>query len=169
MTDVTDSWLVAVDPGLRHLGVAIFFNGILYDVLLVKNPQLGRGAEAWYGYTRAKTDLPSSFREIIEGADHLVVEMQQVYRRGPGDPNDLLQVAGVAGVVVGLANLDARVTGYLPREWKGQVQKDVFAKRILTRLDSAEMFKFNSKKIAKSLVHNCVDAIGLGLKALGRL
>ncbi len=166
---MTDEWLIAVDPGLRCLGVAVFFNGWLNSTYLIKNPEAGRGAKAWHGYTKTKmTGTADLLKDVIAGADVLVVEMQSIYRRGPGDPDDMLQVAGVAGVIAGMANLDARIVAYKPREWKGTAPKDIFAKRILACLSSRETFAI-STELPKSLVHNIYDAIGLGLKALGRL
>lgn len=162
--------LIAVDPGLRHLGVASFTDGLLEEAFLVKNPEKsGRGAKAWHGYNRAAVcGVEDYLRGMVSRANVLVVELQQIYRRGPGDPDDMLQVAGVAGVIVGMADLDAELVGYRPREWKGSTPKAIFTKRILARLHPEELAVVELIKPA-SLRHNTVDAVGLGLKYLGRL
>lgn len=178
MTD----YLFAVDPGVRHCGVALFKEGELSDIGLVRSKLESdhhRGPELWY-LTGEDVALwlfgrADSLREV-----HLVLEVMQVYG-GPQriDPNDLLELNGIQGAVAGHV-LPDRITGYLPRQWKGTVPKNVFTRRILSKLSAKERWKvgiteadtkigYKHSEIPQSLFHNTVDAIGLGLKALGRL
>lgn len=153
--------LVSVDPGLRVCGVAVFTDGVLTRALLVKNPeQRLRGPVAWLAMAEAVS-------VEVKGCDELVVEVPQVYGAGKqkGDPNDLIQVAGV-GAWVGSALNPKQATGYLPREWKGQVPKEVHNARIEKKLTTQELSVFDP--CPPSLRHNVLDAVGLGLYHLRR-
>lgn len=161
--------ILAVDPGIRGCGCALFSGGRLYSVAYVKNG------------TRSKNvvrDAESMARDVWRWAgdvDELVVEWPQIYatriRSGEstGDPNDLLGLAAVDGAVA--AHMwETPVARYLPREWKGQLTKEACHHRIQTRLDEGEMARLTqASEEAGSLAHNAWDAVGIGLHHLGRL
>lgn len=98
----------------------------------------------------------------------LVVELPQVYvqARQKGDPNDLIQLAAVVG---GLCEAFRRVPQrvYLPAEWKGQVPKEIIHARVKARLSNEELGRIICRK--KALMHNVLDAVGIGTEFLGRL
>ncbi len=56
-----------------------------------------------------------------------------------------------------------------PAQWKGAVPKEVHQPRILAALTAAEQGVLDAAKVAPTLKNNVVDAIGLGLWAVGRL
>jgi hypothetical protein len=150
---------VCVDTGLRECGVSIFRDRELIRAGLVRNPETtGRGPKVWLAMAREVNewlrDLPS--------ADELVLEVMQSYdlRHQKGDQNDLLELAGVGGAIVGILSPE-RVTGYRPAEWKGQVPKVVHHKRIQRELTEQEVKRI--EKCPESLKHNVIDAIGIGL------
>ncbi|WP_246137120.1 hypothetical protein [Myxococcus llanfairpwllgwyngyllgogerychwyrndrobwllllantysiliogogogochensis] len=100
----------------------------------------------------------------------LVIEMPRVYSAAhqKGDQNDLIQLAGVVGMLGGyLPNVASRRSVY-PRDWKGTVDADAFIERIKQRLSPVEHLRVELPS-ATSLHHNVWDAIGIGLHALGRL
>lgn len=152
--------LLAVDPGKKHAGVAIFKNGQLSFATLARadNPlAVAMEVERIYRCSRNMSD-PAT-------ADVLVVERQQVY---PGirkaDPNDLLPLAECVGAVNALIYAPIRRLP-LPKDWKGSTPKDIFSARIesgMSRLDLEAV----DPKVPKSLRHNVIDAIGLGRWAL---
>lgn len=158
--------LVAIDPGLRHLGVAEFWDGILQRAFLVKsNVPHVRGPEAWRAFLGAPVpDEPIRLGQYLAASDVVVLELQQVYRTTP-NASDLLQVNGVTGALAGATT--ESVIGYLPREWKGSTPKDIHHKRVLAKLSTREASGI--PVMAKSLLHNCLDAVGLGLFHLGRM
>lgn len=152
-------FLLAVDPGKLVCGAALFEDGVLYHAALLKaesTAQLAWSVVDWGGKT------------ALFEPDYLVVEGQQVYRFGGSDPNDLLPLAFLAGCVAGRMSRSPLVMPK-PREWKGSLKKEVFAARIVDALAPAEKAVLDSVKCAKSLKHNVIDAVGLGLWALGRL
>lgn len=100
----------------------------------------------------------------------LVIEWPQIYTRtkSKGDPNDLLPVAAVAGAIISsVGALTVRMPK--PSDWKGQVPKDVHNARVLKRLTPGERARFDAARLPKSLANNAIDAVGLGLWALGRM
>ena len=150
------STLLAVDPGVRCMGWALFLNGILVEV----------------GLSRAKTleDQISSMT-LPKAPDGLVIEEPQVYQgaKQVGSPDDLIRLAMVAGAVMARAACFKDVETILvkPAGWKGQVPKDIMSTRIMRKLSDKE----RSLVVAimpKGLRHNAIDAVGIGLWALGR-
>lgn len=124
--------------------------------------------------------------------DRVALEYPQIYSvgKGKGDPNDLFPVACVAqSVAVRALGHSGNLAHYLPREWKGTRNKLSNTADVRKRLAEGE---FNRIEIPSStcehcasqfpeetctrardnrepcLVHNIYDAIGIGLKALGR-
>lgn len=157
--------LIAIDPGLRACGVAWFAGDALVKAALVLNTEKEkRGPEAW------RSMAACVGRALLYTADTLVLEIPQVYRLrfSGGDPADLLELAGVDGAVVGVMYERAgKLVGYLPRQWKGQTPKPVHNQRVMAALSTEE--RETVEPCAKHLVHNVVDAIGLGLFHLGRI
>jgi hypothetical protein len=173
--------LVSVDPGLRHLGFAVFTDGTLTHAALIKNPvKQDRGPTAWWGMAdtvvKAWDDLTRRAGQVVRAPHAYVLEVPQVYRFGKskGDPDDLIQLAGVGGAVgAALLKLPApfkhvsTAHGYYPREWKGQTPKEIMLERIEERLTAEE--KASIQPCAPSLRHNIIDSVGIGLCHLGRL
>lgn len=153
--------LLAVDPSLTCTGWARFFCGSLQGCGLIRpdrgDPFASRVSLAGHAFRGVSVDI-------------LVIEWPQVYRatRSKGDPNDLLAVAGVAGGVLSQVTALQRTLTPKPAEWKGQVPKEIHNARVLARLDDAERALVDGAGPA-SLLNNAIDAVGLGLWALGRM
>lgn len=171
MTDV-----VALDPSVRSPGVALFRDGVLTFAGRVKlaalnaalDPDVSAGAR-WRAVS-SEIQWWVAARDVI--APMLVVyERPQIYRasKSKGDPNDLIGLAAVGAGVVMLYP-GARVLTPTPAEWCGQLPKATRgrasasprARRILSRLTSIELPRAPDQ-------HDALDAVGLGLWALGRL
>ena len=148
--------LLAIDPGLRGCGVALFEDDCLVRCAYVKNTQReARGPKAW----RAMGEAVLKWLDLSQ-VDLLVLEVPQVYVRGKGDPADLIELAGVDGAIAAL--VDGRKTeGYLPKEWKGSVPKDVYQARFEKTLTASEKVMIQQSS-APSLRHNVTDAVAIG-------
>ena len=73
-------------------------------------------------------------------------------------------VAASAGLIVGALNVGA-ATFVKPHQWKGTVPKNVHNARVLAALDTGsgrEVFERVRASVPSSLLHNVIDAIGLG-------
>lgn len=138
------SYLLAVDPGTHHLGIAVF-----------------NGAELMLAYLERQRpkllDLPIT---------QIIIELPQVYKTGKSDPNDLIRLAYAAGRATVLAP-HAEVRLVRPRAWKGNTKKHITEQRVLAELMPAELSRIQMPP--RSLANNVFDSIGLGLRTVGRL
>jgi len=146
-----DSVILSVDPGTREMGWALWEGGGLRDC------GIARGGD-WIATVAGMPEM---------SVDRLVIEDQQIYRNSKIDAHALLAVARVVGAVVfyykkPLTNL------VKPREWKGQLPKAVCNRRTLSKLNPRERSRYDGTNYPKSIRHNLLDAIGIGLWALGR-
>ncbi len=163
--------LIAVDPGLRGSGLAIYRGGVLHHAEYVKNPdEFNRGPVAHSSMADRLYHVAYMPHSDVRNT-HLIVEFPQIYS-GPGkgaDPNDLLDIAGVASATVQVFTeciLSANLRWVKPFEWKGNIKKQIMTDRILASLTDGERAVIVS---SGSKDHNTVDAAGLGLHQLGRL
>ena len=171
---------LAVDPGLDGLGVALFRDLELVQAWYSPGPErrrtnglardggglLERGPRVWRNVANSIAWLNDDARTR---PDRVVVELMKVYdgRAGFGrDAGDLLELSGVNGAV---ANCFPRadVGGVLARDWKGQVPKPVMLERIRTWLGRRAWLDRVVVPEKAALVHNAIDAAGLGLVTLG--
>jgi Holliday junction resolvasome RuvABC endonuclease subunit len=150
---------IAIDPGTKHCGWALFVDGRFDLCGLVRS---------------SKQELPDRVRQMAREmpmvfADHVVIERPEVYRSRflKGDPNDLISVAIVVGALVQAAKGTAEVDLPKPKEWKGQAPKEVTDRRIRKALSVAEFSKMQGllRGVPLSLQHNVIDAVALGLWA----
>lgn len=165
------SSLLALDPGLNNPAAAVFQDGLLVGASRVKPRSEWRTLDVAERCRLIALSIHAWARGVgIDQLTCLVVEWPQIYVRGrqKGDPNDLVPLAGVAMALAG--RLDVEVKSYKPAEWIGQCKKaetgdpleSPRGRLIWRHLDEAE-------RGAVSLSHDALDAIGLGLAALGRL
>jgi hypothetical protein len=152
--------LWSVDPGKRGIGLAGWVNGKLVSAKYAGGSRSGEDAVCWAAFNG------------VEG-DELAIEFPQVYG-GPRneDPNDLLQLAAVVGAISSRFN---HVAVYRPRQWKGQVPKPkkrsepyIIAERCKRRLSPDELAAVEIPGDTK-LSWDVWDAVGIGLKHLGRM
>ena len=154
--------ILCIDPGLRGLGIAAFsMEGELTSASYVRNPTEGRGY-------KAHADLAQAAWRWWDGPtpNHLIIEHPRVY---PGmsekDPNDLLDVVAVGSACAVLFGAEKLHT-VMPSEWKGNVKKDVMTERIRSKLSPYELGRVEGPK---HLIHNALDAAGIGLWHFKRL
>lgn len=160
--------LLAVDPGIRGCGCALFKNGVLVDAAYIVN-RVKTGNKA----DEAVEMALNVANHFVGDVSELVVEWPQIYatriRRGETkeDPNNLLALCGVDAALAAL--LAVQTTSVSPAEWKGQMKKEACHLRIETRLSDAEQKIVDAAaREAGALAHNMLDAVGIGLFRLGR-
>jgi len=158
--------IIAVDPGIRVLGVAIGDDsGRIEWAALVKSPApltVRRGA--------AVSAMAWELARVLQGRtwEASAVEWPKQYD-GAGsfadrqDISALSALAGGAGVIVASRALAFEFTPE-PFEWKGQVPKDVHNQRTMARLTLADRERIEWPA-RKDLAHNVIDAVGLLLWA----
>lgn len=156
------SLIVAVDPGLRGSGLAIFDAGELVLGCYVVNPErVARGPRAWTAMAGALLD------QYPLCCDHFVVEMPQFDGRTWNSGSDIFEVVGVVGVVLAsFAGRTETAMSVTPGEWAGLVPKTVRHWRMRQQLSPSEIADIED---AGALTHNTYDAVALGLWAAKRL
>lgn len=165
--------ILSIDPGVHACGAAIFGTTTGNDLRwagLVKNRVEASPLNPtyhqmiWCGMVDA---VAEKVRALDFTPDRMALELPQIYvaSRSKGDPNDLILLTGVVGA---LTQWFAGMTFlYLPHQWKGAVPKNIMNERILKRFSDDEKSKI--EKAPKSLLHNSIDACGIGLHHLKRL
>ena len=163
--------ILSIDPGKRHAGLALFKDSRLYKAWLVKgDPTYAKAVGNW-GIATAQAVSNDLFRNSYPGVlDVCVIERPQIY---PGTStkisNDCVDLAIVGGAIAGIHATQIEIVHfYLPREWKGQVEKKAMNNRTQGRLNDEELSKV---KLPKHLARqtDVWDAVGIGLKYVGRL
>ncbi len=109
---------------------------------------------------------------FVNSTSTIVVEQPQVYdaRFQKGDQADIVSLSIRAGILLQRFRPGRRFALELlptPREWKGQVDKDMHNRRVLAALSVEERALI--PKLSKKKLHNVIDACGLFLWAAGRL
>lgn len=182
-----------VDPGATAgCGAAVACDGRLLGAKLVRPPSPGdRGPVRWARIGIAAMAYLKGWGSL----DRVALEYPQVYTagKGKGDPNDLFPVACVAQSIAVEAIRDAvEVLHYLPRDWKGTIDKLANTHRVRQRLTPDEFSRIEIPPNTCSqcasreptgpcerakppparwepcLIHNVYDGVGILLKALGR-
>ena len=180
MKDIKDQTVLAVDPSINSCGVAIFKSGKLMNIDTIKAPKGLKDEDIMYRCLRISQSVVAWLVDLRMTPTTLVVEWPQIYP-GPGrkNPNNLFGLAGVNGCIAGMLstslaidNQPFQVISALPREWakrqpktkSGDAKLSVRARGIYRRLDSLERVHWDVKKLS----HDAIDALGIGLFALGR-
>jgi hypothetical protein len=153
------STMLVVDPGKTSCGLAAFYNAKLVRCAFISEEsqaQMITAAVEWAQF---------------DSYDRVVTEGQQVYPGARSNPNDLIPLAYVAGAITGCLIGGAGMYKseiILPRVWTNGIPKDIRTSRVLAALTPSELDIFKESKCIKSKQHNILDAIGLGLYAVGR-
>jgi hypothetical protein len=172
--------IVAVDPGIHGLGVSFFNDGELKAAKYIRGA-VGKASPAHVKEVFDGFYLWASETAIPENAV-LVMEWPRIYVGGASgasrgaNPNDLLWLSAVNGALMsdwsGVSQLVE------PGRWKGNMPTEtvVLARVVGTpgcsgRLCSRELLIFRAAygSLPKSLAHNLIDGVGIGLWATGRL
>lgn len=157
--------LVAIDPG-KVTGVAFFAGSARplppRDALFDREGDLVSATVCTEEQCLIFIENAAPIRHGKSAGD-CIIEVPQVYpgQQQKGDQNDLIKLAVMVGRYVDRATACGfRVKLVKPREWKGQLPKDVCWQRVRKTLSALELG--NKAKIPKSQAHNMHDAIGLG-------
>lgn len=147
--------IVTVDPGKHYHGLAVFSHGELRVASLIPRKEIGVWVRAneWC--------VP----------EVLVVEQPHKQFRTV-NYNILTALACAAGEVAG-AFMGLQHTEHVqyiwPSTWKGQLDKPKSHKRIRVELSKAEFARIVMPSQVKTLGHNVMDAVGIGLWRVGRM
>lgn len=134
------------------------------------------GAEARIG-ARAESDRHPGSISTQSPVQLVVVETMVIYPHSPARPNDIANLQGLAGCVVGVlcSVWGAGAVGYEARQWKGQTPRDVLGARVALKVRNrgwedrvvathmgVVRGKLQHKTTTKTEVNDVMHAIGLG-------
>lgn len=144
----------------------------IQTAVLVSTP----GAKPRIG-TRAPSNPHSGTTSLQSSVQLVVVETMVVYPHSPARPNDIANLQGLAGCVVGVlcSGWGAEAIGYEARTWKGQTPRDVMGARVAVkvrnrgwedRVVSTRVGTFRGKlqrkPLTKTELNDVMHAIGIG-------
>jgi len=158
--------ICTIDPG-RNLGWACWYSRDLIACGLTRSRLKEVGG---LGLALAEG--------IPVGADRVYVEQMVHYpgktrskQREEAQPNDLIQVTALGAIVAG--RIDAKEIHYLPAiKWKGTRPTEGVIEKIVDKTLGAEetaIYEAAMEATPRSLRHNIVDAVAIGLWLHGRM
>jgi hypothetical protein len=172
---------LSIDPGTRGAGAAIFdtVTRQLHAARYIRNPiDGGRRLDA--AIALAEAVFRWAGEEGVLVMRTVACEVMRSYNAGQqkGPQDDLIDVSLVSSACATLGKLrgaDKLVT-YYPAEWKSNLNPETCLERIIERLSLPEQGRIQlvgrtplyDIPGSDSLDHNTLDAIGIGLKLLGR-
>lgn len=176
---------LAIDPGLRALGAALFKDQTLIHAGCILSARSMNGTRDSLMWAHMGRRTRTWLFDCLGGEfpDRIVTEKMVVVKGGaPGrkrtkwdrvNPDDLLNLTGVAGACAIACSGPNTVEFRDPRviDWKGQTGKQTSWYRLTTHvLTEAELkvYKDCVSKVAPDYHHNTQDAIGIGCWATKR-
>ena len=144
--------LLTIDPG-ANTGIAVFRDGVLAQSDLIN---LKSYRDAW------KIDEVIKIRSMPHVRTVVEIPIAYIGSKAKVNPNDLIRLAFRAGALGGF-----EAETITPVKWKGNVPDKILYRRILSALNDDE--KATIPERGESVLHNTLDAIGIGLKLLRRM
>ena len=153
------SVVVAIDPGVRKGGIAIYVNGVLVHACTVH----GKTPQDWVDQTiaevlRLQVDGPWSITWVIEK----MVHRDQADQKFEDLERVEASVYRLVDVIRSRSPLRGKVVRLKPEKWKRQVPKPICHKRTRDILHAEE------KATIQDQGHDALDAVGMGLVYVGR-
>lgn len=165
--------ILAIDPGKRAVGCALFADShdLISAALVEGAAKVFRdGPEVWQRTAEAVGAWVENLRSMV---DSVAFERPGAY--GADLPSRTLQLQDLVAVDAWVCALFplAKHVQFFPREWEGAVKRpkdwrepDPVIQRVKGRLTPDELARVQLP--APSRAHNVWDAVGIGLKAVGR-
>lgn len=169
MSDLT----LSIDPGLRHVAVALWDDGVLIAAALAETTGKARGPEQWAAVAAlAVRGVGAMMPEDATRLASVVTEYPEHYHTHHQRVDDLMELAGAAGATVCgiVAQFGGVVHGLLPKEWKGSEAKSKTAARLRKELTEGELAVLvqSLQATPAGRHHDVIDAVGIGLAHLRR-
>jgi len=147
--------LVTVDPGTRYLSYAV----VSKDGQLLKAEKFKLDTEELG--TRCMHAAQWMRHLTHGGCNTLIVEHPQVRHRSRADPNDIVDLATIAGACCSSTSVNTTLL-VEPNRWKGSVPKKIHQERLLGKLPLMWINKIDTAKPD----HDIIDAVGIAWWAI---
>ncbi len=159
-------YTLAVDPGLRACGLALFRDGALLRAGAVREPEKVRGPAVWSALARAverwlNTALLAAGVEPDATTGFLITEtMRYDHSSRKGSAEDLLEVQAVGAAVVGrLAGWGAHEA---PAHQWVHVPRDIFGARVEKEMKERGEWHRVEVPSRKTELNDVMHAVGIG-------
>lgn len=153
------NWLLSLDPGIRHLGLAVWHDDQLFYAQDVHASESWRGPAACRAGAKAvKRAVLASFKPVE--IDEVVFESVEVYKHQTGKQSSLFETYGLVCAMAMLDMMPSRpdaYTEYKPKTWTSGRPKEANHERIRRRLDEDDLIHVRDRS------EHVWDAIGVGL------
>ena len=170
-------YVIAIDPSINNVGCAVFEKSSkkLLDKIIIHPSKFVKNAT----YLQKARDICSQIVRVMKSVSkctfdnhvdmtfpdiQLVTEIPQHFGVGgymSRESGAMLKLTFIAGMIF---NITDNVISYEPNQWKGQLPKDVVARRLQKLYPKEKIFDLKTKKFI--IDHNIADAIGIGHKHL---
>jgi hypothetical protein len=164
-------YVIAIDPSINNVGCAVFEKSSkkLLDKIIIHPSKFVKNAT----YLQKARDICSQIVKIMNSVSslkfpyndiQLITEIPQHFGIGgymSRESGAMLKLTFIAGMIF---NITDNVISYEPNQWKGQLPKDVVARRLQKLYPKEKIFDLKTKKFI--IDHNIADAIGIGHKHL---
>jgi len=158
-------YVVAIDPSINSVGCAIFKKKTKQ---LVAKILLHPGKISKESYLSKARDIIDQITDVMFKYDtrpgypsvQLVTEIPQHFGVGgymARESGAILKLTFIAGMIY---NITDTVISYEPNQWKGQLPKDVVARRLQKLYPEENIYDVKKKKFIMD--HNVVDACAIG-------
>jgi len=156
--------MMAIDPSINFCGVSIFEikKRELIDAVLVKPEKIVIRDGEWYDKAFSIFNQVNLLRKK-HGLVAIACELPDYWSVAgymARESGSITKLSFMCGLFYGMRNDVDRFVFALPREWKGQLSKDVVRNRLEPHYVKNE--KKYSKEEWKKLDHNILDSIGIG-------
>lgn len=166
-------YVIAIDPSINNVGCAVFKMVGKKSATLIDKDVLHPSKFVKNGtYLEKARDIVEQIREVIEklskkGIDYdgnndvqLVTEIPQHFGVSgylARESGAILKLTFIAGMIY---NITDNVVSYEPNQWKGQLPKDVVARRLQKLYKDLDIYDMKNNKFLMD--HNIVDACAIG-------
>jgi hypothetical protein len=161
--------LMAIDPSINNLGVAIFAGKKLVGAELLHPEKIYKSEEH---YVRSYSLFLQNKQYIKDfEVEKIICELPEYWAVGgyaARESGAIFKLTFICGMIYTLFSKDFVVEFVVPRAWKGQLPKDVVRYRLTSHY--VKKTKDYTSDEWEKLDHNVVDAIGVGhWKTFGRV
>jgi hypothetical protein len=162
--------ILSIDPGLEYFAVATWDKNGWLELANFYETQWNPGGPPGKAMRTAAMFDGIFERELRNECERVVIECPVIYPKSKAPPQDIMHLYGAVIAIAQVCNqYFVRVDFVEPRAWKGNVPKEIFGKRIVSKLLPKELKAAQLDKFPKTKRHDVVDAIGIGLWSSGRL
>lgn len=156
--------MLAIDPGLRAVGVALFKDGALVRTGAVRGPPPPvRGPGVWSllaASVYAWAEVPVA---DLAGPCHVVVEtMRYDHSSRKGSAEDLLEVQAVGAAIVGRFAADCWQAHDAPAHQWVHVPRAIFAQRVEVSLRESNEWDKVEVPSRSTELNDAMHAVGIG-------